>query len=161
MRLGPGERSPATKPEPRRRRRMSGAVRSRDESPIRVAAAVVWRDGRLLFTRRPPGGALGLMWELPGGKIENGETPQRALEREIGEELGVSAAALEVVGVHRHTYPHGLAVEISFLACTLASFEFRTGHEVHEVRWARPEDMDFEQVLEADRDFLRGLRARG
>jgi len=131
------------------------------ERPIRVAAAVVWREDRLLLTRRPPGGELGLMWEFPGGKIESGETPQHALEREIREELGVAAEAGETLGVHRHRYAHGLAVEIVFVACTLGSLEFRAAPAVHEVRWVKPEDVDLEGVLEADRDFLKGLRTRG
>ena len=41
---------------------------------IRVAAAVVWDGDRLLMTQRAPGGALGLQWEFPGGKIEPAET---------------------------------------------------------------------------------------
>src|SRR5262249_31818007 len=83
--------------------------------PIRVAAAVVWHEGRLLLTQRPPGGPLGLQWEMPGGKIEPGETPEHALVREISEELGVRATPWEVLGVESHDYPHGLEVEIVFL----------------------------------------------
>jgi len=41
-----------------------------------VVAAVVWDGPRLLMTQRPAGGALGLQWEFPGGKIEAGETPE-------------------------------------------------------------------------------------
>src|SRR5574341_618676 len=66
---------------------------------VRVAAAVVWRDGRLLLTQRPAGGPLGLQWELPGGKIEEGETPEHALVREVREELGVRATPLDVLAV--------------------------------------------------------------
>ncbi len=79
---------------------------------IKVVAAVVAREGRLLLTRRPPGGPLGLHWEFPGGKVEEGESPEHALAREIHEELGVHARPLDVIEVDTHDYPHGLGVEI-------------------------------------------------
>jgi 8-oxo-dGTP diphosphatase len=126
---------------------------------IRVAAAVVLRDGLLLLTQRPPGEALGLQWEFPGGKIERGESPEQALVREIREELGVRATPREVMGRHRHAYPHGIEVHLTFVRCDLDSTEFRPSHEVHAVRWVRPADVDLARVLPADRDFLVGLGA--
>ncbi len=84
---------------------------------VRVVAAVVWREGRLLLTQRPPGGALGLKWELPGGKVEAGESPEHALGRELREELGVAARPRETLAVDVHDYPHGLEVEIHFVSC--------------------------------------------
>lgn len=127
---------------------------------IVVVAAVVWREGRLLFTQRPPGGALGLQWEFPGGKIEPGETPADALRREIREELGVEAQPLEELGRERHDYAHGTRVELVFLRCTLASWQFTPGAEVHAVQWWLPEEIPVGAVLEADRGFLRRLGAR-
>lgn len=130
-------------------------------SRVRVAAAVAWADGRVLLTQRPPGGALGLAWEFPGGKIEDGESPEHALVREIHEELGVSARALEVLEVDTHDYPHGLEVEITFVRCVLDSQDFRPSPAVHAVRWIRPEDVNLAEVLAGDRDLLRSLGARG
>ncbi|WP_194954878.1 (deoxy)nucleoside triphosphate pyrophosphohydrolase [Sphingopyxis solisilvae] len=54
-----------------------------------VAAALVDRDGRLLVQQRPEGLSMAGLWEFPGGKVEPGETPERALIRELAEELGV------------------------------------------------------------------------
>lgn len=126
---------------------------------VRVVAAVV-RDGdRLLLTQRPPGGPLGLQWEFPGGKIEPDESPEHALVREVREELGVEATAHAVMAVQAHDYAH-VAVEITFIAATLASHAFVPSEAVHAWRWLRPEDVPLAEVLEADREFLRALGAR-
>jgi 8-oxo-dGTP diphosphatase len=124
---------------------------------VRVAAAVIRRDGLLLLTQRPPGGPLGLLWEFPGGKIEPGETPSDAVARELGEELGVEATAGKVVARELHEYDHGLAVEITFIECNLAPGQIRIGPGVHALRWVRPAEVDPNEVLEADRAFLAAL----
>ncbi|MEV6016932.1 MULTISPECIES: (deoxy)nucleoside triphosphate pyrophosphohydrolase [unclassified Streptomyces] len=65
--------------------------------PIVVVAGAVVRDGRLLAARRSAPPELAGRWELPGGKVEPGETPERALVRELREELGIDTRALERV----------------------------------------------------------------
>lgn len=62
-------------------------------SVIPVAAAVVRRNGRFLLTQRMPGKPLENQWEFPGGKLEPGETPEQALQRELREELGIETRA--------------------------------------------------------------------
>ena len=126
---------------------------------LRVAAAVVRRDGRWLMTQRPPGGPLGLQWEFPGGKIEPGETPEQALEREVREELGVGATAGATLAIETHDYPDGPTVEIVFIACELESYELRRGPGVNDLRWLRIEEIELSEVLAGDRSFLRRLGA--
>ena len=127
---------------------------------IQVVAAVVWREGRLLFTQRPPGGPIGLQWEFPGGKIEPGETPEQAVRREIAEELGVEAEPLEVLARESHDYAHGTRVELVFIRCTLSSWDFTTSSAVHAVQWWTPGEVPLAEVLEGDRGFLKSLGAR-
>lgn len=53
------------------------------------AVALIDADGRVLLAQRPEGKSLAGLWEFPGGKVETGETPEAALIRELGEELGI------------------------------------------------------------------------
>jgi mutator protein MutT len=60
-----------------------------------VTAGLVWKDGKLLITRRPEGSHLAGYWEFPGGKQEPGESLEACLEREIQEELGMKVKAVK------------------------------------------------------------------
>lgn len=71
-----------------RGRGMNGGVKR-----VEVAIALVWRDGRLLVTRRMQGAHLAGLWEFPGGKLRAGETPEACAVREVAEETRVTAAA--------------------------------------------------------------------
>ena len=53
------------------------------------AVALIDADGRVLLAQRPEGKSMAGLWELPGGKVEPGETPELALIREVHEELGI------------------------------------------------------------------------
>jgi len=66
---------------------------TRPRPDIAVALALVWRDGRLLVTRRPSGVHLAGFWEFPGGKLRDGESPEACAERELREEVGVTGRA--------------------------------------------------------------------
>ena len=61
---------------------------------LQVAAAVIFHEDRVLACRRRAGKAAGGKWEFPGGKIEEGETPEAAVSREISEELGAEIRVL-------------------------------------------------------------------
>ncbi|MHB8352740.1 MAG: A/G-specific adenine glycosylase [Thermoplasmata archaeon] len=72
----------------------------------RAAVVLLTYGGRLLAQRRPPGGLLVGLWELPGGHIEAGESPEDAARRELFEETGIAAGPLRPLGRVRHGYAH-------------------------------------------------------
>ena len=87
---------------------------------IRVAAALVFDAGRLLITRRPAGKHLGGFWEFPGGKLEEGESFQDCLQRELREELGIQVSVGELLAAVEHNYPEQ-TLQIHFYRCALDS----------------------------------------
>ncbi|HEY1598788.1 MAG TPA: (deoxy)nucleoside triphosphate pyrophosphohydrolase [Pirellulales bacterium] len=91
-------------------------VEATAKRPLRVAVSVVEYAGKYLIGQRPAGAALAGLWEFPGGKIHDGETPEDAAVRECQEETGLSVLA---VGRHSTTveqYPHGMT-EVTFILC--------------------------------------------
>jgi 8-oxo-dGTP diphosphatase len=71
-----------------------------------VAAALIDADKRVLIARRPEGKSLAGLWEFPGGKLDPGETPERALVRELREELNIDAcvSCLQPLAFASHSY---------------------------------------------------------
>jgi mutator protein MutT len=83
---------------------------------IDVAAALVFRDGRLLITQRRPAAHLGGLWEFPGGKREPEETFEQCLVRELREELGIEVAVGDLVESLTHAYQEK-TVHLKFYRC--------------------------------------------
>jgi 8-oxo-dGTP diphosphatase len=71
-----------------------------------TAAALIDSEGRVLIAQRPAGRAMAGLWEFPGGKVEKDETPEDALVRELGEELGIAVKppCLAPFTIASHTY---------------------------------------------------------
>jgi 8-oxo-dGTP diphosphatase len=74
---------------------------------IVAAAALVAADGRILLQQRSPHRAMAGLWEFPGGKVEEDETPEHALVRELGEELGLAIDAGALVPAAFASHPNG------------------------------------------------------
>lgn len=72
-----------------------------------VTAAIIYKGNTVLITRRGSKEKLAGYWEFPGGKIEEGETPQECLQRELFEELGVRAKADKIIAESEYHYEHG------------------------------------------------------
>jgi 8-oxo-dGTP diphosphatase len=70
-----------------------------------VTAGVVIEQGKVLVTQRKEGSRQGLLWEFPGGKLKEGETPREALRRELKEELDIEVEVGTVFETVYHPYP--------------------------------------------------------
>jgi len=126
---------------------------------IVVVAAVIVEDGRVLVTQRPAGTHLAGMWEFPGGKVEADEDPRDALERELREELGIEAAAGEVVDVTFHRYPTKSVLILFFEACRKAFSPPPRRIGVADLAWQSAEELRDEQFPPADVKILAKVRA--
>jgi mutator protein MutT len=83
---------------------------------IDVAAALVFREGKLLITQRHAAAHLGGLWEFPGGKREPNESFEACLKRELKEELGIEVEVGELVESLTHGYPEK-TVHLKFYLC--------------------------------------------
>src|SRR5690606_31010617 len=100
---------------------------------IDVAAGLVFRAGQLLITQRRPGDHLGGLWEFPGGKLENDETFEHCLVRELREELGIEVSVGKAIEEITHSYPEK-TVRLQFFTCSLTAGEPQPIH-CHAVAW--------------------------
>ena len=73
---------------------------------IRVVAAVIDRDGKYLITQRRPSAVLPLLWEFPGGRVEEGESDADALRREVRHRLAVEITPGQLISFVSHPYEH-------------------------------------------------------
>ncbi|WP_432057164.1 (deoxy)nucleoside triphosphate pyrophosphohydrolase [Streptomyces sp. bgisy022] len=107
---------------------------------IVVAGAALWHEGRLLAARRSAPAELAGRWELPGGKVEPGETGEAAVVRELREELGVDAeAGPRVPGEWPLRPPHVLRVWTARLRPGSPAPAPLQDHD--ELRWLAPADV--------------------
>ncbi|MER1967555.1 Nudix family hydrolase [Castellaniella sp. GW247-6E4] len=112
---------------------------------LRVAAGLILdADGRLLLGQRPKGKPWEDWWELPGGKIEPGETVEQALARELDEELGIRATRVYPWVTHVHEYPKNI-VELAFCQVTAWDGEPR-GLENQALLWVDPGAIRLDQA---------------
>jgi len=106
---------------------------------IAVVGAVVVRDGVVLCAQRGPHGALPDFWEFPGGKVEPGEDPRAALEREIVEELGCSISVGGEVTTTTFEYPFAVITLTTYW--TAVNEGEPTASEHAELRWLAPDEL--------------------
>ncbi|HVV74016.1 MAG TPA: 8-oxo-dGTP diphosphatase MutT [Verrucomicrobiae bacterium] len=122
---------------------------------IDVAAALVFRGGKLLITQRPMSSHLGGLWEFPGGKREPGETFEAALIRELREELEIDVSVEQLVETVVHEYPEK-KVNLKFFRCRWEANEPRpVGCPAF--RWISAEDLPRFQFPAADAKLIDRL----
>ena len=127
---------------------------------IRVVAAVVEDGGLYLITQRREEAVLPGLWEFPGGRVEDGETDEQALSRELLERIGV-IAQIGAPLTERHTVYPDYELTLALYSATLAPGQLPRRGRVQDFRWIRSSEFDQYQFPAADQatmDALLGLR---
>ncbi len=126
-----------------------------ERKTVNVVAAVIQKDGRILATQRGYG-EFRDWWEFPGGKIENGETPQEALKREIREELRMQIRVEDLLGTIEYDYPDFHLSMQCFRAEIEEGTPVLTEHEA--IRWLKEDELDQVRWLPADETIIDTIR---
>ena len=120
---------------------------------IDVVGAIIKDDNRYLVGQRPVDKAQGGMWEFMGGKIESGETPERALARECREELNLEIENERIIDSVVHEYPEK-TIRLTLISCSPKSGSIPKALEHQQIRWVTVEEMANMPFCPADRDLL-------
>lgn len=123
---------------------------------IKVVAAVIEKNGKFLLCKRGPGGNCPFLWEFPGGKIEEGETPFDAIIREIREELCVEIEPEEIFLEYPFSYPDK-EIYFYFIRAKIAFGEINPTFHV-DTKWLLPEELDTLEYCPADLSTVKKLK---
>lgn len=123
----------------------------------KVVCALISKEQRLLTTQRAAHKANPFLWEFPGGKVEQGETEQEAIEREILEELGIGILPLERVASATHQDANK-SIELIAWKCDWITGEIQLKEHIGS-RWIRLEETDEIPLCQADIKLLNQLKS--
>ncbi len=140
-----------------------------DTAPLQrvrlVVAALILRPAasengnatqEILICQRKPDQPMSLKWEFPGGKVEDGETSEQALARELDEELGITAQIGRQVAHVRHKYRNGGAIDLQFFR--VDEYQGPLENRIfNDMRWESFEHLLRYDFLAADLGLIRDL----
>jgi 8-oxo-dGTP diphosphatase len=113
-----------------------------------VAAIIINHKNEILIARRKPEKSQGGLWEFPGGKIEQGETPEESLKRELKEEMNIEVEIYNYFGENIHHYEK-ISIRLIAYKCRLLSGDFTlTDHD--KIQWINYRDFEKYQFAPAD-----------
>lgn len=107
---------------------------------INVVAAAIKKDGKILCAQRPEGKTLAGLWEFPGGKIEQNESPEQALLREIREELNVEIAISKYINEASYNYNFGTVIMKTYEARLISGELKKLEHQ--NFLWLYPSELN-------------------
>jgi 8-oxo-dGTP diphosphatase len=125
------------------------------DMPLLVTAAIIFDGEKVLVTRRPDNKRHPGLWEFPGGKIDSGESPEKALIREIREELGAEIGVEGIFEAVYYRYDWGPVLVLAYTCRLLTGPLHNIG--VAEHRWAHPRDLVTFPFLPADQPIINRL----
>jgi 8-oxo-dGTP diphosphatase len=126
---------------------------------IRVVAAVIEREGRYLITQRRPTAVLALLWEFPGGRVEDLETDAAALKREVRHRLGVEIDVGQLISFVSHPYER-YVVDLYLYECRIQSGELQP-LAVSAFKWVTSAEFDQYPFTPADEASMNKLLGVG
>lgn len=136
--------------------RVQGKQEKKIMKTVRVAAGVIRENDRIFATQRGYG-KFKDGWEFPGGKIEEGETPQQALAREIEEELDTKVAVGELIENIEYDYPD-FHLSMNCFWCTVLSGDLVL-KEHEDAKWLAKEELKSVDWLPADISLIETIAA--
>ncbi len=119
---------------------------------IPVVTGLIRKNGKVLVGQRPVGHSLAGQWEFPGGKIERDESPEKALARELSEELAIEADIGELKLAGTHSYGE-TGIVILFYEVLFWKGEPKTVHHM-ELRWVEPSELKTLRIPDANKKIL-------
>jgi len=123
---------------------------------INVTAAIIEKNGLILAARKRKGLHLAGCWEFPGGKLEQGETPEECLQRELEEEFSICCEIGSFLGESIYSYDDKVIRLLGYHAThTCGSFQL-TDHD--KIRWLSTDELDTLQWAPADIPLMLKVR---
>ena len=122
---------------------------------IRVVAAILERDGHYLITQRRASAVLPLMWEFPGGRVEDGEMDAHALKREVRHRLGSEIEVGKLISFVSHPYEH-YVVDLFLYECKLVGDAIEAKN-VNAYKWVTSAEFDQYAFTPADEASMNKL----
>jgi 8-oxo-dGTP diphosphatase len=125
-----------------------------------VVAAVIANEGRYLITQRRLTAVLAGLWEFPGGKVEEGESPTAALIREVRERVGVEVTVGACIARRTHDYL-GYSVDLALFQASIVGDAEPRPVRVADCRWVASDEFDkysFPAADQATMDLLLGFK---
>jgi 8-oxo-dGTP diphosphatase len=124
---------------------------------IRVVAAQIERGGKYLITQRKPSSSLPLLWEFPGGRVEEGETDEAALKRELREEMDIEVEVGDPSIAVTHEYS-AYVIDFRVYRCTIDTTDEKIRKiGIHDFRWVKPSELDDYEFPGADQATIDAL----
>jgi len=121
-----------------------------------VVAAVITQEQKILVCQRRAQGPHALKWEFPGGKVEEGESLDSALRRELSEELGIHALDAQEITRYQYSYSGRPPIELVFFAVNDFSGDVQN-YVFEQIEWSPREELVSYDFLDGDTEFVRWL----